>query len=41
MMELAASFALMVAVVGGAVVWSWHHGLRERFSKGGRGGHRA
>jgi hypothetical protein len=41
MIELAASLTLMVAVVGGAAVWSWRNGLRERFSKGGRHGHRA
>jgi hypothetical protein len=41
MLELAGSFALMLAVVGGAIWWSWTHGLRERFTKGGRGGHRA
>jgi hypothetical protein len=41
MIELAGSVTLMVAVVGGAVLWSWHHGLRERFSKGGRRGNRA
>ena len=41
MLELAGSFALMLAVVGGAIWWSWTHGLRERFSKGGRNGHRA
>jgi hypothetical protein len=40
MIELAASVTLMIAVVGGAVAWSMHHGLRDRFSKGGRRGHR-
>lgn len=41
MIELAASVTFMVAVVGGAAYWSWHNGLRDRFSKGGRRGHRA
>jgi hypothetical protein len=41
MLELAGSIALMVVVVGGAIWWSLRHGLRERFSKGGRDGHRA
>lgn len=41
MLEFAASFTLMVVVVGGAIVWSWRNGLRHRFSKGGRDGHSA
>jgi hypothetical protein len=41
MIEFAASVTLMVAVVGGAVWWSFRHGLRERFGKGGRREHRA
>jgi hypothetical protein len=41
MLELAGSIALMVVVVGGAITWSLKNGLRERFSKGGRHGHRA
>ena len=41
MIEFAASVALMIAVVGSAVVFSMRNGLRERFSKGGRRGHRA
>ena len=41
MMEFAASVVLMLAVVGGAVVGSIRHGLRERLSKGGSRGHRA
>ena len=41
MLELAGSVALLVTVVGGAIWWSLRHGLRERFSKEGRDGHRA
>ncbi len=38
MLELALSIALMVVVVGAAVLWSWNAGLRERLSKGGKRG---
>jgi hypothetical protein len=41
MIEFAASFTLMVVVVGGAIWWSWRNGLRERFGKGRRREHRA
>ena len=40
MIQLIGSVALMVAVVGGCITWSWRAGLRERFNRGGSDGHR-
>lgn len=31
MLQLAGSVALLLVVVGGATVWAWKAGLRERF----------
>lgn len=32
MIQFALTVLLMIAVIGGAIVWSWNAGLRERFA---------
>ena len=32
MIQFILSVLLMIAVIGGAIVWSWNAGLRDRFA---------
>jgi len=37
MIQFVFSILLMIAVVGGAIVWSWNAGLRDRFASSRKG----
>lgn len=37
MIQFVLSVLLMIAVVGGAIVWSWNAGLRDRFASSRKG----